>query len=724
MAKILCSGGCGHMGSWLVDYLVDKGHEVSVIDNLSRGKESNLECAIKKGAILHKIDLRSGAKIKKIIEDEKPEVLYVLHAHAAEIQSLFNPVYTTMVNYIGFLNLLVPAVNEGVETVVATTCHDAETCLVTNHGLLHWNEIEENLSLYPDLKVFTIKLETNEVEMDFIRKVVIYDYDGKMLRFKGIRHDLLVTPNHRMLLTKNQHEKPHLVFEEADSAYGRSSFKLPRPIEWKGGIAPESEMINIKAKGKKHWNSKKEPDSIPLEDLFYLIGIFVGDGVADIQMRVNETTGMKAEDYIKLKDEKGQFKKLNKPLTMKTETFSPRIRFCVPRKDKAREKLVKLLERLGYTPSLQNDVVQLTSLNLYPIFEECGKSAHDKHVPSWALQYAPKYLLKLYEGLMDSDGYTRNGFAILTTVSDRLLRDAIELGVKLGFSVKFYKQSGKACFKGRIIESLAYRIGFSQRDHSSYCQYNEQVEYHGKVWCLEVDNGNFLVERNGKLAFSGNSMAVYGDNPNLPFRETEPTNPEDPYGITKAATERLLYVYGKEFGFNWVVIRPHNVYGERQDIANPYRNVLGIWMNRIMHGKPPIIYGDGLQKRAFTYIDDCTKYIAESAFTPQAHGEIINIGSEDVTTLNSACEKVVEAMGTGIRPIHGPPRPAEVKEAYCSSDKARKILGYETTTSLRDGLRKMAAWAKKQGPQEFDYWEDSNWEINRNVPDVWRLRTL
>lgn len=329
------------MGSWLVDYLVDQGHEVSVIDNLSRGRESNLEYALSKGANLYPVDVRDGDAVKSVMEAERPEVMYVLHAHAAEIQSLFNPIYTTMVNYVGFLNLLVPAINQGVKTVVATT-----------------------------------------------------------------------------------------------------------------------------------------------------------------------------------------------------------------------------------------------------------------------------------------------------------------------------------------------------------------------------------------------SMAVYGDNPHPPFRESEPTNPEDPYGITKAATERLLYIYGKEFGLNWVVIRPHNVYGPRQDIANPYRNVLGIWMNRIMKGKPPIIYGDGFQKRAFTYIDDCTKYIAESAFNPRAYGEIINVGSEDVTTLNDACEKVIEAMGVDIKPIHGPPRPAEVREAWCSSDKARAVLGYETTTTLKEGLKKMAEWAWSVRPQEFDYWEDSKWEINRNIPEVWRMKML
>lgn len=222
------------------------------------------------------------------------------------------------------------------------------------------------------------------------------------------------------------------------------------------------------------------------------------------------------------------------------------------------------------------------------------------------------------------------------------------------------------------MDSEMYRVNFGESRKTPWVGFNNPHTefYDGMVYDVTVPNHILLIRRNGKILWSG------------------------------------------------------NCYGPRQDISNPYRNVLGIWMNRIMQGKPPIIYGDGLQKRAFTYIDDCTEYIAESAFTPKAYGEIINIGSEAAITLNDACEKVVEAMGTSIRPVHGPPRPAEVKNAWCSSEKAKRILGYETTTSLKDGLRKMAKWAKSVGPQEFDYWTWDDWEVKRHVPDVWRLKEL
>lgn len=219
------------------------------------------------------------------------------------------------------------------------------------------------------------------------------------------------------------------------------------------------------------------------------------------------------------------------------------------------------------------------------------------------------------------------------------------------------------------------------------------------------------------------SMAVFGNQPQLPMREDQPRQPEDPYGITKASIERLLEVYSRVYDFNYVIIRPHNVYGPRQSLSNPYRNVIGIWMNRIMLNKPPIIYGDGEQTRAFTYIDDCTPYLAKSAFTEEAYGEIINIGSEEVVTINEACRVVLEKMGSNLKPLYRPARPLEVKHAYCSSEKAKRILGYCTNTRFERGIEKMAEWAKTRGPEPFNYAVEK-FEIVKKVPDVWRLKEL
>lgn len=219
------------------------------------------------------------------------------------------------------------------------------------------------------------------------------------------------------------------------------------------------------------------------------------------------------------------------------------------------------------------------------------------------------------------------------------------------------------------------------------------------------------------------SMAVYGKQTEMPMREEQKPNPEDPYGLAKAAFERLLWIYSGIFDFEYVIIRPHNVYGPKQNLVDPYRNVIGIFMNRIMKNLPPIIYGDGLQKRAFTYIDDCTPYIAEAAFTKKAFGQIINIGSEEVVTIKNLADVVLRAMKSDLKPEYAPPRPTEVKFAFCSSDKARKLLGYETSTTLEQGVNKMAEWAKKVGPRPFKYGE-FEWEIKEKIPKVWKDKIL
>lgn len=206
------------------------------------------------------------------------------------------------------------------------------------------------------------------------------------------------------------------------------------------------------------------------------------------------------------------------------------------------------------------------------------------------------------------------------------------------------------------------------------------------------------------------------------FSEHQKQKPVDPYGVSKAAIERLLEIYSEEFGFNYVIIRPHNLYGPRQSLTNPYRNVFGIWMNRIMHEKPPIIYGDGEQRRAFSCIDDCTPYIAKSAWTKAAYNEIINIGSDEVHTINEACELLMEAMDYRGQVIYARKRPLEVKNAWCSQEKARKLLGYKEKTSLKEGLAKMAEWALSVGPQPFKYWD--SFEIKKKVPEVWSEKML
>lgn len=224
------------------------------------------------------------------------------------------------------------------------------------------------------------------------------------------------------------------------------------------------------------------------------------------------------------------------------------------------------------------------------------------------------------------------------------------------------------------------------------------------------------------------SMSVYGSQ-KPPFDESMERKPDDIYGISKAAMERATEILAQVHGFKYVIIRPHNVYGPKQNMADPYRNVIAIFINCILNDKNFYIYGDGTQKRAFSYIDDFTPYIIKSAFLKKAEGEIFNIGPTKEHTIKELSEIVLNTFFPSgripkhIHPKHLPIRPAEVIDAWCTVKKAEKILGYKTTVDLKDGVKRMVEWAKEMGPQKFKYLEELE-IINKDTPSSWKDKLL
>lgn len=212
------------------------------------------------------------------------------------------------------------------------------------------------------------------------------------------------------------------------------------------------------------------------------------------------------------------------------------------------------------------------------------------------------------------------------------------------------------------------------------------------------------------------SMAVYGNQP-APFSEEMARLPEDPYGAGKAYCENMLEIFRAAHDLDYVIIRPHNVYGPRQNIADPFRNVIGIWINRLMTNRAPIVYGNGEQVRAFSYIEESTDAIANAGFAPGARNEIINVGSPEKVTINEACSKVLRIMASEQRPEHVPPRPQEVKVAYSTTEKSERLLGYSNRHTLEEGIACMIEWAQGMGPQEPSY--RLPLEIVKSAPRVW-----
>lgn len=225
------------------------------------------------------------------------------------------------------------------------------------------------------------------------------------------------------------------------------------------------------------------------------------------------------------------------------------------------------------------------------------------------------------------------------------------------------------------------------------------------------------------------SMSVYGAQ-KPPFSESMPRRPEDMYAIAKAAMEEATEILAKVYKFEYVIVRPHNVYGPKQNLSDPYRNVIGIFINCILNNKNFYIYGDGEQKRAFTYIDDFNPYFVKTGFLPNVNGEIINIGPSKGYTVNELAQIVLRTFFRNgkipqrLQPKYLPIRPQEVKEAYCTNDKAQKLLGYKTTTSLEEGVRKMVEWAKQMGPQKFNYLKRGLELESKETPITWSKKLI
>ena len=217
-----------------------------------------------------------------------------------------------------------------------------------------------------------------------------------------------------------------------------------------------------------------------------------------------------------------------------------------------------------------------------------------------------------------------------------------------------------------------------------------------------------------RLVFTS-TMAVYGHG-NPPFDESHTPDPIDPYGIAKYACEMDIKVAGEQHGLDWCIIRPHNVYGNKQNIWDKYRNVLGIWMNQHMNDLPMSIFGDGEQKRAFSFIDDCLEPLWKAAVDKRASKEIINLGSGTFYTINEANSILREVIGDGTY-IYKEGR-HEVKDAHPTWDKSVVLLDYKDVTSLHDGLEIMWHWAKNQPKREQFVWD--SYEIEKGIYTFWK----
>ena len=213
------------------------------------------------------------------------------------------------------------------------------------------------------------------------------------------------------------------------------------------------------------------------------------------------------------------------------------------------------------------------------------------------------------------------------------------------------------------------------------------------------------------------SMSVYGDRYEPPFNEEMQQCPIDPYGVAKFSVEQDLKIAYDQHGLNYTIVRPHNFYGVNQNIWDKYRNVLGIWMYQIINGMRPTIFGDGSQKRAFSYVDDSIIPFWNASQRDDCIDEIINLGGIHEYTIQEACDILLEVTGTDLKPSYHEFR-HEAKHAWATWDKSVKLLDFEHKTDLREGLTKMWEWAQNQPNRDRFVW--SNYELEKGIYSYWK----
>jgi UDP-glucose 4-epimerase len=283
------------------------------------------------------------------------------------------------------------------------------------------------------------------------------------------------------------------------------------------------------------------------------------------------------------------------------------------------------------------------------------------------------------------------------------------------------------CFGGSITDAIMVESLFSK--------YKFDYVYHLAAYAAEglshfIRNYNYTnnligsvnlinaaVRHGVKRFVFMSSIAVYGGQ-EPPFTEAMTPQPMDPYGIAKYAVELDLAAAHEVFGLNYTIFRTHNVYGERQNIGDPYRNVIGIFMNRIMRSQPLHIFGNGQQLRAFTYVGDVAPVVADSVLNDKAANETFNLGSDNAASIAFLANRVCLAMGINSCPIEFLPERHEAFEAWCDHTKAKLLLGAPCVTKLGDGLARMANWVRREGPRESKPFNGI--EIESGLPESWR----
>ncbi len=190
-----------------------------------------------------------------------------------------------------------------------------------------------------------------------------------------------------------------------------------------------------------------------------------------------------------------------------------------------------------------------------------------------------------------------------------------------------------------------------------------------------------------RLVFAGSS-SEYGESPTLPKHEAMPVAPKSPYALQKVVGEEYCRLFTELYGLETVSIRYFNVFGPRQQPNSPYSGVISLFIQALSTGQSPIVLGDGLQTRDFTYISNVVDGVLKACTAPQASGEAINVATGGRISLLELLDTLNKIMKTSIKPTFGPARDGDVRDSQASIEKAKRLLGFTPSVDFEEGLRR------------------------------------
>ena len=670
MKTLLVTGGAGFIGSNFIRHILNTHPDYRIIniDKLTYcGNRNNLkDVQQSKNYMFIKGDICDPKTVSQAMKGCDLIINFAAQTHVD--RSIKDSSEFIRTNIEGLQVLLDAAGKCKVKRFLQISCYDEKTRALTTEGLKTFKELKKGD------RVFSLNALTHKIELKPVEKVIIQQYSGEMIHFKNKRIDLFVTPNHRMFILNT---KRKLVVEEADKVSRRSIFYFPEGY-WKG--KNESD-IYIKGHGR-----------VKAEDLMYILGIFIGDGFTAYQEKSMVTkSGLTREEFLKKARDKrtGRFKKIEMASDYKAKCHSYRIFFDIPESDRCRKKVEKTLTNLGIKYNFHKGKagthLYFTSKVFMKLFDKCGKGARNKHIPRWALNYSPKYLRYLLQGMLDSDG-SRN--RVYYTASERLAADICELCIKLKLKPSIHKRHTAMFFNGRKIEGNSYYIFIGRTPMSITRNRNNKVKYTGKIWCVKVkDNKNLVVERNGRFVFCGNTDEVYGDVKRGLSKEKDALLPNSPYAATKAAADLLCRAYFKTYKLPVIIARSSNNFG-------PYQypeKVMPLFMTNAIENRALPLYGDGRNVRDWIYVvDNC------SALDLVLHrgrpGEIYNIGGGNQIRNIKIAREILTLLGRDKEQISFvTDRPGHDRRYALDSAKIKE-LGWEAEYNFKKALRLTIEW--------------------------------